>query len=154
MRWPLWVKLWLAFLVFGLSPVVATMTVAYRASETMRARQARVIRRAAQYIQTTLERSPLDEGKVTVPLTMDRTRPPTEAFATLFDQMVVDFDLPQSAGIALVGPDLKVVVSRTSRVLTGDLQPGRRLNGAYVEQVEPLRTLATGVPVRPVAGVA
>ncbi len=139
MRWSLRLKLLLIFLIFGLLPVLATMAVAFRASETLKARQARVIRRASQYILTSLERSPLDEGKIPRPVVVDRAHLPSDALNGLFDRMIIDFELPASAGIALVGPDLKVITSRGPRELSGELLPGRRLDALYIENIEPSR---------------
>lgn len=153
MRLSLRFKLLLAFILFGLLPVLATMAVAFQAGETLRARQSRVIRRASQYILTSLERSPLDEGKVSAALILDRVHPPIEWLNTLFDQMVMDFELPSSAGIAIVGPDLKVIASRGSSDLLGEWQPGRRIDRHYIEQVPPLRALASSAKVLPSSGV-
>ena len=129
MRWSLHVRLVLAFLLFGLLPLVATTAVSYEAIDQLEERQERIIRRSAQFVTSSLDRSPLDVARTGQPLTMDTDNPPKSILLTVFEQVAREFEIP-TAQMAFVGPDLTVLaarVPRTHRELHRGPPCGRRL---------------------------
>nr|WP_303652936.1 methyl-accepting chemotaxis protein [Paludisphaera mucosa] len=150
---PLRFKLLLAFLIFGALPLLATMWVAYRASETMKFRQARAIRRASMFVLAALERSPLDVGKEATPVTFDRAKPPIELIGRMFDRILREYELPPTARMALVGPDHKVIVARSGLSEGLGLVEGREVDALYVESIEPLRSPSAEAAKRGATGV-
>ncbi len=152
-RFSLRFKLIVAFLVFGVLPLLATASVAYRASEAMKARQARAIRRAAMYVMALMSRSPLDEGKVKEPLVLDRGTVPVEVLGRWFEQILHEYELPASSRVALLDPDLKVLVARSGHGEGLGLEEGKTVDSRYPDAIDFLRILSADGRSRSTPGV-
>mgnify|MGYP000861799808 CR=1 FL=1 len=142
-----------AYLVFGLLPVVATMSVSLRATEQLKERQARVVRRSTQFITLAIERSPFDEGRIKEPFTLPTNGISSDAFARLFEQTARDFELGPSGRIAFIGPDLKVLAAHSAADRTPGFLEGRLVDQVYIDQVRPLQSLQNEGRQRPESGV-
>lgn len=87
MRWSLHVRLVLAFLIFGLLPLVATTAVSYEAIDDLEDRQERIVRQAAQFLMTVLDRSPLDVEQIGEQTMIDKNNPPKAILVKVFDEV-------------------------------------------------------------------
>jgi hypothetical protein len=146
-------KIAVAFVLFGVLPVIGTMVVAYSTSEQVKTRLARVIRRAPYSIIHELRRSPFDEDQVKTPLTVNRDQLPMKLIARMFDETARDFDLGPSGRIALIGPDLVVLAKRDAGDQTPGFVEGRTVEASYVEAIRPLNALQAEGRARPDTGV-
>ncbi len=143
MRWSLHVRLVLAFLIFGLLPLVATTAVSYEAIDQLEDRQERIVRQAAQFLMTVLDRSPLDVEQIGEQTMIDKNNPPKAILVKVFDEVARGFEIP-TAQVAVVGPDLTVVAALVPRGRIASFVEGRRLDAAYVNAIEPLSAMAQG----------
>ena len=122
MKWSFRAKLVLALLLFGLLPTLIMTFVTYETAGQLKDRIVRVIRCSTIFLARGLDRSPLDETKngPTPVLNPSDIRP----ISGLFDLMIREIQIP-NVRIALIAPDLTVVIARAAPRRPGDLHQRR-----------------------------
>ena len=140
MKWSFRHKLILAFLLFSLVPTVLMTLVMFEATGQLKDRQARVVYRNALSAARALSPSALAASSETSPV-LDRSdvAPVNE----LFDSVRRETRFT-TGRLALVGPDLTVLATRSDRGDTGGFVPGEKLAAPYADLVRPYVAAATG----------
>ncbi|HWE37370.1 MAG TPA: methyl-accepting chemotaxis protein [Isosphaeraceae bacterium] len=138
MSWSFRTKLTLAFLLFGLVPTAVMTLVTFEATDQLRERAGRAIRRAALFGASALDHSPLDKARgANAPVIGSNLQP----LLDLFDSLVEEYQYP-SMRCVLVGPDLTILAQRSRRGQDGPFAVGERLGPPYTPLVRPI--LASG----------
>jgi methyl-accepting chemotaxis protein len=138
MSWSFRTKLTVALLLFGLVPTAVMTLVTFEATDQLRDRAGRAIRRAALFGASALDHSAMDKARgVDAPVLGSNMQPVLDAFDTLNEEYQFS-----SMQCLLVGPDLAILAERSRRGQPGAFAVGERLGPPYAPLVRPV--LASG----------